>query len=135
MIRSSRKQESGDDSSPEINLSPLIDCVFILLIFYIVTTVFVEETGIEVNKPAAAASIQLDKNSIQIAVTEANEVFYAGTRIGVEGVTGIIKRQLAERDVPVVIVSDKHAEHGVFSEVYGAVKAAGATKITFSTER
>lgn len=135
MIRTNRKSESSDSSSPEINLSPLIDCVFILLIFYIVTTVFVEETGIQVNKPEAAAAVQLDKNSIQIAISETNEVFYAGTNIGVEGVTGIVKRQLADRKVPVVILADKFADHGIFSEVYGAVKAAGASEITFSTEQ
>ena len=53
----------------DINISPLIDMVFILLIFFIVTTVFVEETGVVVEKPEAASAMQLDKNSILIAVT------------------------------------------------------------------
>ena len=59
MIRAKLKKDADESDGPEINLSPLIDCVFILLIFYIVTTVFVEETGVEVNKPDAAASVQL----------------------------------------------------------------------------
>ena len=56
-----RKLHSNERDDVEINLSPMIDMVFILLIFFIVTTVFVEETGVEVNKPEAAASIQLKK--------------------------------------------------------------------------
>lgn len=56
-----RNLASDNSDSVEINLSPMIDMVFILLIFFIVTTVFVEETGVEVNKPEAAAAIQLEK--------------------------------------------------------------------------
>ena len=82
MIRNRVSNPDGDFDSAEINLSPLIDCVFILLIFYIVTTVFIEETGVEVNKPEAAASTQLDKKSLLIAITAENNVVYAGTEIG-----------------------------------------------------
>ena len=57
-----RNLASAESDNVEINLSPMIDMVFILLIFFIVTTVFVEETGVEVNKPEAAAAIQLEKN-------------------------------------------------------------------------
>ena len=54
----------GSEEAMDINISPLIDMVFILLIFFIVTTVFVEETGVEVEKPEAASAMQLDKNSV-----------------------------------------------------------------------
>ena len=65
------REASGDDSgSSGIDISPLIDCVFILLIFFIVTTTFVEETGVEVDKPQAASAVRLEKNSILIALTE-----------------------------------------------------------------
>ena len=58
-----RRVFSGAQATEDINISPLIDMVFILLIFFIVTTVFVEETGVEVTKPQAASQIQLEKNS------------------------------------------------------------------------
>ncbi len=60
-----RFQQSTMDSGSEagIDISPLMDCVFILLIFFIVTTTFVEETGIEVDKPQAASSVRLEKNA------------------------------------------------------------------------
>ena len=68
-------QMTSDDSNETwIDISPLIDCVFILLIFFIVTTTFVDETGVEVDKPQAASSVQLEKTSILIALTAKGEV-------------------------------------------------------------
>ena len=130
-----RKLYSTERDDVEINLSPMSDMVFILLIFFIVTTVFVEETGVEVNKPDASASIQLEKNSILIAVTKENKVIYGGQDIGVNGVRAIIKRLLLNEDLPVIIQSDEGASHGTFSRVYGEAKLAGAKKIHFSTKQ
>jgi len=113
----------------------MIDMVFILLIFFIVTTVFVEETGVEVNKPEAAAAVQLEKNSILIAVTSDNKVVYAGREIGVSGVQPIVKRYTQQEDLPVIIQADEGASHGVFARVYGEAKRAGAKAINFSTKR
>ena len=78
----------------EINVSPLIDVVFILLIFFIVTTVFVEETGVDVQRPQASAADHLDKNSILIAITEAGKVIYGGNEIGSHGVQAVVRRLL-----------------------------------------
>ena len=65
-----RSVYNDSEGADEINISPLIDMVFILLIFFIVTTVFVEETGVEVDKPQAASSVNLEKNSILFAITK-----------------------------------------------------------------
>ena len=78
--------EPNSDATSEINISPLIDVVFILLIFFIVTTVFVEETGVEVNKPKAATQQDLERNSILIGITPGGQVFYGGREIGIDGV-------------------------------------------------
>lgn len=136
MIRK-RLEDTRDsvEEQAEINLSPLIDCVFILLIFYIVTTVFIDETGIEVNKPQAAAAQQLDKLSLLIAIGADNKVVYAGKEIGVSGVGPVIKQQMAREVIPVIIQADRLCDHGVFAAVYGEAKAAGAEKVNFSTEQ
>ena len=86
------RQELDQDEEGGIDMSPLIDCVFILLIFFIVTTVFVEETGVEVDKPQAASAAQLEKTSILIAVTADGDVIYGGRNIGVGGVQQLVKR-------------------------------------------
>ncbi|MFT5837375.1 MAG: biopolymer transport protein ExbD [Candidatus Azotimanducaceae bacterium] len=130
-----RNLASADNDQVEINLSPMIDMVFILLIFFIVTTVFVEETGVEVNKPEAAAAIQLEKNSILIAVTADGKVIYGGREIGVSGVAPIVKRLTLQEDIPVIIQADSAANHGLFARVYGEAKLAGAKSINFSTQR
>ncbi|MFH1499411.1 MAG: biopolymer transporter ExbD [Verrucomicrobiota bacterium] len=130
-----RNLASDDNDTTAIDLSPMIDMVFILLIFFIVTTVFVEETGVEVNKPEAAAAAPLEKNSILIAVTSDNKVIYGGRDIGIGGVAPIVKRLLLQEDIPVIIQADTGASHGVFARVYGEAKLAGAKAINFSTAR
>ena len=128
-----RRIGSDENDSVEINLSPMIDCIFILLIFFIVTTVFVEETGVDVNKPDASSSVSLEKNSILIAITADDKVIYGGKEIGVGGVGPRVKQLLNQEAIPVIIQSDINASHGVFARVYGEAKLAGATKISFST--
>jgi biopolymer transport protein ExbD len=83
----SRFRDSGSDDGGEgaIDLSPMIDCVFILLIFFIVTTSFVEESGVEVDKPQAASASQLEKTSIILALTAKGEVVYGGRDEGEPG--------------------------------------------------
>ena len=81
--------------------------VFILLIFFIVTTVFVEETGVEINKPRAATQQDLEKNSILIGVTPGGQVFYGGREIGVAGVRSTVSRLLRQDTVPVIIQADR----------------------------
>lgn len=125
--------EQGD--AVDINLSPMIDCIFILLIFFIVTTVFIEETGIEVNKPQAASTQALNKNSILIAISDGDRVYYGGEEIGVSGVRPRIQRILSTEESDVIIQADASASHGVFARVYGEAKAAGAQRIHFATNQ
>jgi len=129
-----RFRQSADESDEtSVDISPLIDCVFILLIFFIVTTTFVEETGVEVDKPQAAASVQLEKQSILIAITNEGDVVYAGKNIGVGGVQPVVKRALQAEDVPVIIQADRVAQSGLMVEVIGEAKLAGARKVSIST--
>ena len=130
-----RFSASSDDDANEagIDMSPLIDCVFILLIFFIVTTVFVEETGVEVDKPQAASSVQLEKNSILIAVTADGQVVYGGREIGLNGVQTIVQRMTQKEDIPVIIQADKNAKSGILVEVVGEAKLGGATNVSVAT--
>ncbi len=121
------------EEATEINLSPMIDCIFILLIFFIVTTVFVEEPGVDIVKPDAVVDVELEKNSIIIAISADNRVVYGGKEVGVSGVGARVKQLLNRDELPVVIQADIRADHGVFSDVWSAVKHAGAKKISVST--
>lgn len=129
----------GDEPDEPVNvdLSSMIDCVFILLIFFIVSTVFVEETGVKVNKPDVGGASALEKNSILLAVTAEDKVFYGGDSVGVQGVIGKIKPLLTETpDMSVIIQGDKDATHGIVQQVHGQALLAGAMKdrISVSTK-
>jgi biopolymer transport protein ExbD len=124
---------SETEDATEINLSPMIDCIFILLIFFIVTTVFVEEPGVEVIEPDAIVDAKLERNSIIVAVTADNKVVYGGKELGVAGVGARVRSLLNKEELPVIIEADSRAEHGVFSDVWSEVKNAGAKKISVST--
>jgi len=126
--------EDANDAS-EINLSPMIDVIFILLIFFIVTTVFVDEPGVEIRKPDASIDQRLEKYSILIAITEDGKVVYGGKEIGVSGVGARVRQLLNEEPRPVIIQADANASHGVFSDVWSAAKTAGAQKISVSTRK
>ncbi|MFT5125615.1 MAG: biopolymer transport protein ExbD [Kiritimatiellia bacterium] len=117
----------------EINVSPLIDIVFILLIFFIVTTVFVEETGIEVQRPLAASAVDLEKNAILIAISAEERVVYGGREIGVSGVRGTVRRLLKQTDMPVVIQADKSVSVDLYTRVHDEALRGGATSINLAT--
>ena len=122
-----------DDGETGIDMSPLIDCVFILLIFFIVTTVFVEETGVEVDKPQAASASQLEKTSILIALTDKGQIVYGGREIGFSGVQPLVKRMLQKEDIPVIIQADQASQSGLLVRVIDEAKLGGATKVSLAT--
>lgn len=125
--------DEGGESG--VDMSPLIDCVFILLIFFIVTTTFVEETGVEVDKPQAASSVQLEKTSILLALTEKGEVVYGGREIGISGIQPLVKRMLQKEDVPVIIQADAAAPSGLLVRVIDEAKLGGALKVSIASRK
>lgn len=131
-LRDLAAEDNGDTG---IDMSPLIDCVFILLIFFIVTTTFVEETGVEVDKPQAASSVRLEKTSILIALTDKGEVVYGGREIGISGVQPLVKRMLQKEEVPVIIQADTAAQSGLLVRIIDEAKLAGAVKVSIASRQ
>lgn len=129
-----RHYSGQDEGSDEINISPLIDMVFILLIFFIVTTVFVEETGVDVNKPQAASAIDLERNSILIAITENQRVIYGGREIGPAGVRATVRRLTQREQMPVIIQADRTVPTELLVRVIDEAKLAGAHSVNVSTD-
>ena len=119
----------------EINMSPLIDCIFLLLIFFIVTTVFVEETGVDVQKPRAASARDIAKTSMQIALTEEGAIVYGGRRISLNSLRGIVAQQLKEEMVPVIIIADAGSRTGPLVDVIDECKLAGAKQVSVAARR
>lgn len=135
MSRFRSQVDDQDSSEATVDISPLIDCVFILLIFFIVTTTFVKETGVEVDKPQAASAARLERNSILIAVTAKGEVVYGGSQIGVGGVRSLVKQALQKEEVPVIIKTDKATPSGLLVRVIDEAKLGGAQKVSLATRK
>ncbi|MGZ8937779.1 MAG: ExbD/TolR family protein [Limisphaerales bacterium] len=129
-----RRSLIDSEENAEINMSPLIDMVFILLIFFIVTTTFVENTGVEVDKPEAASAINMDKNSILLAITSKGEVVYGGKEIGLGGVRPLVKRLIEKEKVPVIIQADESVPAGLLVRVIDEAKLGGAP-VSIATEK
>ena len=118
--------------SVDINLSPLIDMVFLLLIFFMVTTVFVEETGITVDRPRAASSRQLERNSVLLGVSADGRVMHGGREVSVNNIRGLVARLLESRKMPVIILADEAADTGVVVRVIDQCKLAGAEQVSIA---
>ncbi|MEZ7968475.1 MAG: biopolymer transporter ExbD [Rubritalea sp.] len=136
-MRRMRHFSSSNENEASIDMSPLIDVVFILLIFFIVTTVFNNEAGVDVAKPPKMASSKsLDSNAIIMAVTNNGQVYYAGRNIGINGVAGAVAIAQAGGDpLPLIIQGDYGAEHGIITKVIGAATEAGVKSVAISTKK
>ncbi|NQY36187.1 MAG: biopolymer transporter ExbD [Alteromonadaceae bacterium] len=121
-----RKRIREDDEAM-IDMTPMLDIVFIMLIFFIVTTSFVKEAGIEVNKPKAANQTKQKNANIFIAVKDTGEIWFDKRRVDIELVGSQIEKMLAEQPTDVIIIqADKNAKHGVVVDVMDAIKEAGS---------
>ncbi|GAC18808.1 ExbD/TolR family protein [Paraglaciecola arctica] len=127
-----RKVRVEEDAS--IDMTPMLDIVFIMLIFFIVTTVFVKEAGIEVNKPNGSLAVMPKNANIFIAITEDGKVWIDKRPVETELVRSNLERLMAEQPSDVIIIqADKEAEHGLVIEVMDQIKAAGIDRISIAT--
>ncbi len=132
-MKSSIETKLEEALTPGIDLAPLIDVVFILLIFFIVTTVFVRETGVDVDKPTAVSTQTLQSSVLLIAITESREVIYGGTSIGIEGVRTTLMQALKRDPRPLVIQADKSVPTDLLVKVIDEAKMAGVEKVSIAT--
>ena len=140
MLRRGTPLASAGSEEVKPDLSPMIDCVFILLIFFIVTTVFVKEPKVSIEDPLVATASDLEKNSIIFAVTADSKIFYDGKSVGVQGVQKVVQPLLLEKERPedahVIIKGDASARTGLVDDVADECILAGVPKyrITYSTK-
>jgi biopolymer transport protein ExbD len=129
-----RKQKTADDEA-QIDLTPMLDVVFIMLIFFIVTASFIKEAGVEVNRPEASTSDPKDNVNILIAVTSNDEVWMDGRRIDVRAVRANVERLHAENPKgAVVIQADNKSTTETVVKVLDASREAGVMDVSLATE-
>ena len=131
-----RQSLRGGDSRVDINMGPLVDMVFLLLIFFVVTTSFVKETGIDVSRATAATAEVKDRGNIMIAVNAEGDVYFEGKRIDVRSVRALVERALAEDpESGVVVVADKESQTGAVVETMDQCRLAGASNVSLAASR
>jgi biopolymer transport protein ExbD len=132
-MRPSLQERLDQERAPGIDMAPLIDMVFILLIFFIVTTAFVNETGVDVNKPEAVTAQRIENDLILIAITPAGDVWYDRNNIGVAGVRSTVAALLLSEQRPVVIQADRLVTTDLLVRVMDEAKLGGAKSLSIST--
>lgn len=119
--------------SLELNMAPLIDMVFILLIFFIVTTSFVKETGVDINRPTAATAVSKHKSGIMIGISKDNRIFMNKREIDIRAVRANVERALVENpEGEVVIVADLNSTTRAVIATMDACKLAGASSVSIA---
>ena len=131
-----RRTIRGRSDGVDINMGPLVDMVFLLLIFFVVTTSFVKESGIEVNRATAASAELQERGTVMIGVSSDGEVWFDGKKVDVRSVRGLVERSLAEDpEAGVVVVADQGSETGVVIRVMDQCRLAGATGVSLAANR
>jgi len=129
-----RLQRSAEEDS-EINVTSMLDVVFILLIFFIVTASFVKEAGIDINRPSAITAVKKERTSILVAITEDGQIWIDKRVVDPRAVRANIERLHAENPQGgVVIQADKDSKNGLLVEVMDAVQLAGVTDLSIAAE-
>lgn len=125
-----KKHTSGDDEA-QIDMTPMLDIVFIMLIFFIVTTSFVKEKGLDVNRPKDNSESNQPSKSLSIRIDETGEIQMNGRPVDIRRVVANTQTFLAENNTDsAAIQAMEGTEHGVVVEVMNQVKVAGIEKIS-----
>ena len=124
-----------DTEAKEINVAPLIDMVFILLIFFLVTTSFVAETGVTVDRAVVETATSLERENIVISIDAHGNLYMEGKTLRLPSLGAMVRQQVSATGRPVVIIADAASRHDILMSVIDVCKKAGAPAISLAAER
>lgn len=125
-----------DAQTAEINVSPLIDMVFILLIFFIITTNFNRQTGVDVSKPKAQSAVYQGQKTILIGISREGTIHVFGRQVGLDRLKYLIAQEIEKRpDMSIVVVADRQSMLGKAVEVMDQCALAGAKHVSIAADR
>ncbi len=134
-MRGQRNRLGGEEEENEINLTPMLDVVFIMLIFFIVTATFIKEAGIEVSRPLASTADEQGDASILVAISPSDEIWIDKRPVEPSAVPGVIKRLHVENPKgSLVIQADQESTNDKLVIVMEAAKDAGIANVAISTD-
>lgn len=125
-----------ESSAANVNLTPLIDVVFILLIFFLVTASFTKEAGIDVNRPTAQTAVRQEQGNLIIAINKSGEIWIDNQLVDLRTIRAHIERLHAQNpEGTVIILADKESRTGTAVDVLDQVRLAGVTNVAIAAER
>jgi len=130
-----RRGRAREQDESEVNLTPMLDVVFIMLIFFIVTASFVKEAGIDESRPPAATAERKERGNILVAITENDQIWMDRRQVDPRSIRANIERLHAENPQgSVVIQADKNSKNGLLVQVMDAARLAGVTSVSLAAE-
>ncbi len=124
-----------EDDESEVNLTPMLDVVFIMLIFFIVTASFVKESGIDVNRPNAATAERKEKGNILVAISADNQIWIDRRQVDPRALRANIERMHAENPHGAVIIqADEESKNKLLVQVMDAARSAGVKNVSIAAE-
>ncbi len=134
-MRRSMAKFSGREEKSEINLTPMLDVVFIMLIFFIVTATFIKEPGTDILRPEALTAEVKPTVSVLVGINAANEIWIDKKRVDVRSVRANLERLIAENPKGgLVVQADAGAKNELLMEVLNAARGAGIQQVAVATE-
>jgi biopolymer transport protein ExbD len=131
-MRTRRKKKTDDVG---VDLTPMLDVVFIMLIFFIVTASFVKESGVDVSRPDAATAERKERGNILVAITDNDQIWIDRRQVDPRAVRAHIERLHAENPQgSVVILADKNSKNGLLVQVMDAAKLAGVANVSLAAQ-
>ncbi len=130
-----RRRRTRNLDESEVNLTPMLDVVFIMLIFYIVTASFVKEAGIDISRPPAATAERKERGNIMIAITANDQIWIDRRQVDIRALRANIERLHAENPQgSVVIQADEASKNGLLVQVMDAARLAGVNSVALAAE-
>ena len=130
-----RRKRQFSVEEDEVNLTPMLDVVFIMLIFFIVTASFVKEAGIDVNRPDAATAEKKERGNILVAISESGQIWIDKRQVDPRALRANIERLHAENPQgSVVIQADKDSKNGLLVQVMDAARLAGVYNVSIAAQ-
>ena len=130
-----RRRRARDRDESEVNLTPMLDVVFIMLIFFIVTASFVKEAGIDITRPPAATAERKERGNILVAITANDQIWIDRRQVDVRSIRANIERLHAENPQgSVVIQADTDSKNGLLVRVMDAARLAGVKSVSLAAE-
>ena len=129
------RHDTALDDENNVDMTPMLDIVFIMLIFFVVTTSFVKESGIDVNRPSAHTAEVKERGNILVAIDEAGQIWIDKRSVDIRAVRANVERLHAENPQgTVVIQSDENAVTGLLVKVMDQVRQAGIENVSIAAQ-